>query len=116
MKGMNRYMKYLLVLFATLLCLSVAAQDTKVQEAKKAKLEREIAIIDKQLKENASKSSSMLADLELIRKKISNRKELVAESERQIKKYLSRSGEDKQVAGEGGCPDGELCPSCARRL
>ena len=29
----------------------------------------------------------MLADLELIRKKVSNRKELVAESERQIKKY-----------------------------
>jgi septal ring factor EnvC (AmiA/AmiB activator) len=81
------YMRYVLVLVAALLCLSSAAQDTKLQEAKKAKLEREIAIIDKQLKENASKSNSMLADLELIRKKVSNRKELVAESDRQIKKY-----------------------------
>ena len=81
------YIKYVLVLFVSMFCLSATAQDTKVQEAKKAKLEREIAIIDKQLKENASKSNSMLADLELIRKKISNRKELVAESERQIKKY-----------------------------
>ena len=87
MRGKRIYIRCMLVLFAALLCLSAAAQDTKAQEAKKARLEREIAIIDKQLKENASKSNSMLADLELIRKKISNRKELVAESERQIKKY-----------------------------
>ena len=81
------YIKYAMALVAILFCLTAGAQDTKVQEAKKAKLEREIAIIDKQLKENASKSNSMLADLDLIRKKISNRKELVAESDRQIKKY-----------------------------
>ena len=81
------YIKYAMALLAILFCLTAGAQDTKVQEAKKARLEREIAIIDKQLKENASKSSSMLADLDLIRKKISNRKELVAESDRQIRKY-----------------------------
>lgn len=81
------YIKYAMALVAFLFCLTAGAQDTKVQEAKKARLEREIAIIDKQLKENASKSSSMLADLDLIRKKISNRKELVAESDRQIRKY-----------------------------
>ena len=84
---MHTYIKYVLTLIVALFCLSAVAQDTKVQEAKKAKLEREIAIIDKQLKENASKSNSMLADLELIRKKVSNRKELVAESDRQVKKY-----------------------------
>jgi septal ring factor EnvC (AmiA/AmiB activator) len=81
------YIKYMMVLAAVFFCLTAGAQDTKVQEAKKARLEREISIIDKQLKENASKSNSMLADLDLIRKKISNRKELVAESDRQIKKY-----------------------------
>ena len=81
------YLRYMLVLVTLLFCLSAGAQDTKVQEAKKAKLEREIAIIDKQLKENASQSNAMLSNLELIRKKISNRKELVAESERQIRKY-----------------------------
>lgn len=63
------------------------AQDTKAQEAKKAKLEREIAIIDKQLAENASRSNVMLSNLTLIRKKVSNRKALVDESDRQIRKY-----------------------------
>lgn len=63
------------------------AQDTKAQEAKKAKLEREIAIIDKQLAENASRSNAMLSNLTLIRKKVSNRKALVDESDRQIRKY-----------------------------
>lgn len=87
MRNLYTYMKYMLVVAALLMCLSLAAQDTKSQEARKAKLEREIAIIDKQLKENASKSNSMLADLTLIRKKVSNRKELVNESDRQIKKY-----------------------------
>ena len=71
------------------LCAAVGvyAQDTKAQEAKKAKLEREIAIIDKQLAENASRSNAMLSNLTLIRKKVSNRKALVEESDRQIKKY-----------------------------
>ena len=87
MSKVRIYIGIVLVLVASLLCSSAAAQDTKVQEAKKARLEREIAIIDRQLKENSSRSNSMLADLELIRKKISNRKELVAESDRQIKKY-----------------------------
>ena len=62
------------------------AQNTAAQEERKARLEREIAIIDKQLAENASKSSTMLADLSLIRKKVSNRKALVAESDKEIRK------------------------------
>ena len=82
---------YLNIFTAVLMWLCVSggayAQDTSAQEAKKAKLEREIAIIDKQLAENASRSNAMLSNLTLIRKKISNRKELVAESDRQIKKF-----------------------------
>lgn len=72
-----------------LLCFGtgVYAQDTSVQEERKARLEREIAIIDRQLAENASKSSTMLADLNLIRKKVANRKELVSDSDRQIRKF-----------------------------
>ncbi len=65
----------------------VKAQDTRAQEEKKARLEREIAIIDRQLADNASQSSSMLSDLTLIRKKISNRKALVTEADRQVRKY-----------------------------
>ena len=63
------------------------AQDVSAQEAKKAKLEREIAIIDRQLAENASQSSTMLSDLNLIRRKISNRKALVAEADKQVRFY-----------------------------
>ena len=84
----HTYIRCVSFIFAlALLCVPTFAQNTKVQEARKAKLEREIAIIDKQLKENASKSNSMLADLSLIRKKVDNRKELVAESDLQIRKY-----------------------------
>ena len=85
---MNRYLK-LILLTVSLLYFSAGAhaQDTKAQEERRAKLEKEIAIIDRQLAENASKSNTMLADLNLIRKKVENRKELVAESDRQIRKF-----------------------------
>ena len=83
---MKRYMRTIYILFLLLLSLASAdAQNIKAQEAKKAKLEREIAIIDRQLAENASKSSRMLSNLTLIRKKVSNRKALVAESDRPSK-------------------------------
>ena len=63
------------------------AQDVSAQREKKARLEREIAIIDRQLADNASQSSTTLSDLTLIRKKISNRKALVAEADRQVRLY-----------------------------
>ena len=82
---MTRYISIILTLSLLLAsALGLRAQDTRTQEAKKARLEREIAIIDKQLAENSSKSSAMLSNLTLIRKKISNRKALVEESDRQI--------------------------------
>lgn len=84
---MSRYLKLIFSLFFLCICIGAYSQDTKAQEERKARLEREIAIIDRQLAENASKSSTMLADLNLIRKKVANRKELVAQSDRKIKKY-----------------------------
>ena len=66
------------------------AQDTRAQEQRRARLEREIAIIDQQLAENSTKSSAMLSNLTLIRKKIANRNALVAESDRQIKEYSDK--------------------------
>lgn len=63
------------------------AQDISEHESHKARLEKEIAILDRQLEDNASKSRDALSQLTLIRKKISNRKELISESERQIRKY-----------------------------
>ena len=83
--------RFLKISFISLALLSASlvsyAQDTKAQREKKARLEREIAIIDEQLADNAKRSHSMLSNLTLIRKKISNRKSLVEESERQIRKY-----------------------------
>lgn len=72
------------------LALGVQGQNVKAQEEKRARLEREIEILDRQLSENASKSSSMLSNLTLIRKKVSNRKALVAESDRQIRQYSDK--------------------------
>lgn len=63
----------------------LAAQNTAKQESRRAQLEKEIAQIEKQLKENSRKSSNALNSLSLVRKKVSNRKALVAESDRQIK-------------------------------
>ncbi len=84
--------RHLKIFVLSLVLMPLAAgtafsQDTREHEERKAKLEREIAIIDRQLKENASKSSSMLSDLTLIRKNISNRKALVQESDRMIRRY-----------------------------
>ena len=63
------------------------AQDVSRQESRKAKLEREIELLDKQIAQNSSKSSSLLSSLELVRKNIENRKALVKESDREIKRY-----------------------------
>ena len=65
------------------------SQDTKTQEAKKARLQKEIAILDSQIKAIASKSASAINKLSLIRKKVDARKELVAESDRQIAGFSS---------------------------
>ena len=55
----------------TVLCAyDAAGQDTRAQESRKARLEREIAVIDKQLKDNAAKSLDAMATLNLVRKNI----------------------------------------------
>lgn len=77
--------KAVLILMAMLLLpLHSFAQDTRVQESRKAALEREIALIDKQLKENSKKSYNALNSLTLVRKKVVDRKELLAESDREL--------------------------------
>lgn len=81
---------FAVILISLSLALSVQGQNVKTQEEKRARLEREIEILDRQLSENASKSSSMLSNLTLIRKKVSNRKALVAESERQVRQYSDK--------------------------
>ena len=64
--------------------LSAYSQDTKAQESKRARLQKEIAILDGQIKAITTKSANALNQLTLIRKKVDARKELVAESDRDI--------------------------------
>ena len=82
-------MKRLFTIIFSLFCFvaSVSAQNVKASQDKKARLEREIAIIDKQIAANASKSSSKLSELELLRKKIENRKALLDEADSEIRTY-----------------------------
>ena len=60
---MIRYIKILCVLVLMSAGSGIYAQNTKQQEERRARLEREIAIIDKQLSENASRSNAMLSNL-----------------------------------------------------
>ena len=83
---MISFLRHILLCVAVVLMAAgpVAAQNTKAQENRKAALEKEIAEIDRQLKATSSKTTSALSTLSLVRKKISNRKALVAESNQAI--------------------------------
>ena len=78
---------YILAVALVLALVPAMAQDVSKQESRKAKLQREIELLDKQLAQNASKSSAMLSNLELLKKNIENRKALVKESDKEIRRY-----------------------------
>lgn len=72
---------------AALIILSampVCAQSLKERQARKSRLEKEIAILDRQIKENASKNASAMSRLSLIENKVIARQELVNESNAEI--------------------------------
>ncbi len=79
-----------LILILTLFSLPLFLGAQNSDQSKKARLEKEIAILDKQLKDNAKKSSSALSTLTLAHKKVSNGKKLVEESNRQINQMDGR--------------------------
>ena len=78
-----------ILLFTAALTWHIPAysQDTRSQEARKERLQKEIAILDAQLKSNAAKSSDALSRLTLISGKVDSRKKLIAESDREISEY-----------------------------
>lgn len=86
---MTRGARVITVLLSGLMLLGggfmAIAQDTKAQENKKAKLENEIRIIDRQLRDVSSRSASATSKLTLLRKQISNRKALIQESDKDIR-------------------------------
>lgn len=63
------------------------SQDTRSQEARRARLQKEIAILDGQIRSNAAQSASALSRLMLISGKVDSRKKLIAESDREISEY-----------------------------
>lgn len=90
MKYMLKLLKSIILIFTTLAVSGLSglyAQDISEHEKRKASLERDIEILDRQLSETESQSRDMLSRLTLIRAKITNRKALVAESDRQIRVY-----------------------------
>jgi len=75
-----------ILLAALMLCaVNLNAQDTRSQEARKARLEREIAELNRQISALGGKQQNAMSALELTRTKIKARKELIAESEAYIK-------------------------------
>ena len=86
-------MIYRILVSAALIAATAAvssAQDVSSQQNRKKQLEREIEIIDRQLAENASQSKNALSELTLLRKKTANRRELIAQSDREIRTYSDR--------------------------
>ncbi len=63
---------------------TASAQDTSAQITRRARLEQEIAIIDGQLRENATRNSNALNTLSLVQQKIELRKGLIKEGEEEI--------------------------------
>lgn len=85
--------RFLLIFISTLVLFSceLHAQD------KRAQLEKEIARLDKQLKETASKTETALTRLSLVRDKIKARQNLIEESDKEIERIgtLIKSKQDE---------------------
>ena len=71
---------------AALLLAAVAlqAQDTAAQESRRAALQKEIAQLEQQIKDNSTRSSNALNELTLVRRQVAARRSLVQESEREV--------------------------------
>ena len=73
------------VALALLGAMVLQAQDISSQESRRSALQRDIAKLEKQIQENASKSSNALNELTLVREQISTHRNLVEESEREVR-------------------------------
>lgn len=91
---MSRHLRFITIMLAGLLMLAgadLSAQNLQKSQNRKAQLEKELAQLDRQIKENASLSSNAMNELTLVRRRIDARKELIAESDREI------SGIDRDI-------------------
>lgn len=90
-----------LILLAALVlgAADLGAQDTSAQEAKKARLEREIADLNRQIAALGGRQDNAMSALVLTRAKIKARQELIATSEAQIKALEDSIAVREQEAG-----------------
>ena len=63
---------------------ALQAQDTSAQESRRAALQKEIAQLEQQIRDNSAKSSNALNELTLVRRQVAARRSLVQESEREV--------------------------------
>ena len=75
----------ILTLLMLLGCLGAAAQDVSKQQSERDRLQREIAILESQIKENTAKSNNALTSLNLVQRQVKARRELVQRSDREIR-------------------------------
>ena len=79
---------FILVVIASLAWhIPAYSQNTRTQEARRARLQKEIAILDEQIRANSAKSANAMSRLTLISGKIESRKQLITESDRVISEY-----------------------------
>ncbi len=83
MTGKIRHILLPCILLLTVLPFA-QAQDTRKQENRKARLQREIRQINEQLSDTKAKSRSEMSNLTLLKKKISTRTALITEQEGEI--------------------------------
>ena len=82
---MMRPMCIMAAIAALLLAASaLQAQDTAAQESRRAALQKEIAQLEQQIKDNSTRSSNALNELTLVRRQVAARRSLVQESEREV--------------------------------
>lgn len=75
------------------------SQNTRTQEARRARLQKEIAILDEQIRANSAKSANAMSRLTLISGKVDSRKRLIEESDREISEYSdSIARKEKEIS------------------
>ena len=78
--------KLLLILTGLLMLAGIAAgQDLAEKESRRDRLEKEISILESQLKKATSRSNNALNSLQLLQRNLKARKQLLADSDRQIR-------------------------------
>ena len=84
---MSRLLRILAALSVLMLgARALRAQNTSEQESRRAALQKEIAQLEQQIKENSSRSTNALNELTLVRRQISSRRSLVEESAAEVQR------------------------------